>query len=157
MTCIGQSNLCVSSGYVHETCTHQMIHGAHLCSLQVIQCSLFRQPQLFCIPELLFDSRGYFVFQSFYSTAVTISYSRAFIRQSWLFCIPKLLFFCIQHNRSVVCLNFLTDSFCNIQCSVFSLQYHVKLICMSSPVSRCLLFSHQIEGCGQCICKHAIF
>ena len=60
MTCIGQSNLCVSSGYVHETCTHQMIHGAYLCSLQVIQRSLFRQPQLFYIPELLFDSRGYF-------------------------------------------------------------------------------------------------
>ena len=40
MTCIGQSNLCVSSGYVHETCTHQMIHGAYLCSLQVIQRSL---------------------------------------------------------------------------------------------------------------------
>ena len=72
MTCIGQSNLCVSSGYVHETCTHQMIHGAHLCSLQVIQCSLFRQPQLFCIPELLFDSRDYFVFQSFYLTVVAI-------------------------------------------------------------------------------------
>ena len=26
--------------------------------------------------ELLFDSRGYFIFQSFYSTAVAISYSK---------------------------------------------------------------------------------
>ena len=29
--------------------------------------------------ELLFDSRGYFIFQSFYSTAVAILYSKTFI------------------------------------------------------------------------------
>ena len=114
--------------------------------------------------RLVYDSRQYtgpvcpiHVIRAFIRQSWLCFYSRAYIRQPWLFCIPKLLFFCIQHNRSVVCLNFLTDSFCNIQCSVFSLQYHVKLICMSSPVSRCLLFSHQIERCGQCICKHAIF
>ena len=40
MTCIGQSNLCASAEYVHFQCTHQPIHGAHVCSLQVIQRSL---------------------------------------------------------------------------------------------------------------------
>ena len=40
MMCIGQSNLCASAEYVHFQCTHQPIHGAHVCSLQVIQRSL---------------------------------------------------------------------------------------------------------------------
>ena len=40
MTCIGQINLCESAEYVHFQCTHQPIHGAHVCSLQVIQRSL---------------------------------------------------------------------------------------------------------------------
>ena len=44
MTCIGQSNLCVSAEYVHFQCTHQPIHGAHVCSLQVIQRSLLLSP-----------------------------------------------------------------------------------------------------------------
>ena len=44
MTCIGQSNLCASAEYVHFQCTHQPIHGAHVCSLQVIQRSLLLSP-----------------------------------------------------------------------------------------------------------------
>ena len=45
MTCIGQSNLCASAEYVHFQCTHQPIHGAHVCSLQVIQRSLLLSPR----------------------------------------------------------------------------------------------------------------
>lgn len=30
--------------------------------------AFIRQSWLFCIPELLFDSRGYFVFHNFYSS-----------------------------------------------------------------------------------------
>ena len=44
MTCIGQSNLRASAEYVHLQCTHQPIHGAHVCSLQVIQRSLLLSP-----------------------------------------------------------------------------------------------------------------
>ena len=44
MTCIGQSNLRVSAEYVHFQCTHQPIHGVHVCSLQVIQRSLLLSP-----------------------------------------------------------------------------------------------------------------
>ena len=61
MTCIGQSNLCVSSGYVHETCTHQMIHGAHLCSLQVIQCSLLLSLCAVVVCDSLFYHQGLFI------------------------------------------------------------------------------------------------
>ena len=59
MTCIGQSNLCVSSGYVHLPCTHQPTHEAYFVRSKSYSA-------------VYFDSRGYFAFMDFYSTAEAI-------------------------------------------------------------------------------------
>ena len=66
MTCIGQSNLCASAEYVHFQCTHQPIHGAHVCSLQVIQRSLLLSPRAVVGYKSIFFICFFFRSEDFY-------------------------------------------------------------------------------------------
>ena len=103
MTCIGQSNLCASAEYVHFQCTHQPIHGAHVCSLQVIQRSL------------LLTSRAVVVRDSLFYRLGLLQVMRAFVS----YIDPLIIFYGIytlhfievsaKINTTISCIEFLSD------------------------------------------------